>query len=168
MSKTVAVIGSGSWGTALAIHAHGCGHRVRLWAHNPDTLAALQRDRANEIYLPGFPLPDGIEVTSDERCVMDADYSLLVVPSMHFRSIFARFEPHWKPGAALISCIKGMEPETSKRISEIVQEMSGERFQFSVLSGPSFAKEVAQHNPTAVVIGSENRELGKQIQNDFR
>ena len=168
MSRTIAVIGAGSWGTALAIHAHECGHQVRLWVHSPDTLRALQKDRVNEIYLPGFPLADEIEITSDERCVVNADYSMLVVPSVHFRSTFARFQPHWKQGAALISCIKGMEPETSKRISEIVQEMSGDRFLFSVLSGPSFAKEVAQHNPTAVVIGSENRELGKQIQNDLR
>jgi len=168
MSKTISVIGAGSWGTALAIHAQQCGHRVRLWVHSPDTRRMLQEERVNNIYLPGFPLPDGIEITSDESCVVDSDYSLLVVPSMHFRTTFKRFQHHWKPGAVLISCIKGMEPETTKRISEIIQEMSGDQFQFSVLSGPSFAKEVAQHHPTAVVIGSENREIGKQIQTDLR
>ncbi len=168
MSKIITVIGAGSWGTALAIHARQCGHRVRLWVHSPDTRRALVEDRVNNLYLPGFPLPDGIEITSDESCVADSDYSLLVVPSVHFRTTFKRFQHHWKPGAVLISCIKGMEPETMKRISEIIQEMSGDQFQFSVLSGPSFAKEVAQHDPTAVVIGTENREIGKQIQNDLR
>jgi glycerol-3-phosphate dehydrogenase (NAD(P)+) len=168
MPKTIAIIGAGSWGTALAIHAHECGHRVRLWAHSTDTLQAILKNRVNDIYLPGFPVPEEIEITPDETCVVDADYSLLVVPSMHFRSTFMRFQPHWRSGAALISCIKGMEPETSKRISEIVQEMSGDRYRFSVLSGPSFAKEVAQHDPTAVVIGTEHRELGKEIQNDLR
>jgi glycerol-3-phosphate dehydrogenase (NAD(P)+) len=168
MSKTITVIGAGSWGTALAIHAQQCGHRVRLWVHSADTLRALQEEKVNNIYLPGFPLPDGIEITSDESCVIDSDYSLLVVPSMHFRTTFKRFQHHWKPRAVLISCIKGMEPETTKRISEIIQEMSGDQFQFSVLSGPSFAKEVAQHHPTAVVIGAENREIGRQIQTDLR
>ena len=168
MSKTIAIIGAGSWGTALAIHGHECGHRIRLWAHSMDTMNAIRTNRVNNIYLPGFAVPEEIDVTSEESCVADADYSLLVVPSIHFRSTFSRFQPHWKSGAALISCIKGMEPETSKRISEIVQEMSADRYTFSVLSGPSFAKEVAQHDPTAVVIGCENRELGKQIQNDLR
>ena len=168
MSKTIAIIGAGSWGTTLAIHAHECGHHVRLWAHSEDTMKAIETNRVNDIYLPGFPVPNEIDVTSDESCVTDADYSLLVVPSIYFRPTFGRFLPHLKSGSALISCIKGMEPGTSKRISEIVQEMSGDQYVFSVLSGPSFAVEVAQHNPTAVVIGSENRELGKQIQNDLR
>jgi glycerol-3-phosphate dehydrogenase (NAD(P)+) len=75
--------------------------------------------------------------------------------------------PHLRDGSALISSIKGMEPDTSLRISEIVRELSQDRFEFSVLSGPSFAKEVAQQNPTAVVIGSENKEVGKEIQSDF-
>jgi glycerol-3-phosphate dehydrogenase (NAD(P)+) len=167
MSRTVAVIGAGSWGTALAIHAHECGHRVRLWVHSPDTLKVIQTSRSNEIYLPGFPIPEEVEITSDEKCVADADYSLLAFPSTHFRPTFSRFQSHWKSQTALISCIKGMEPDTCKRISEIVQEMSGNRYLFSVLSGPSFAKEVAQHYPTAVVIGSEHRELGKQIQTDL-
>lgn len=168
MSKTIAVIGAGSWGTALAIHAAGCGHRTRLWVHSPETLASIRKNRVNEIYLPGFTLPEEIEITSDESCVSGADYSLLVVPSGHLRSTFERFQPYWKQDAALISCIKGMEPQTGKRISEIVTEMSGNQYLFSVLSGPSFAREVAERNPTAVVIGSEHRELGKQIQNDLR
>jgi glycerol-3-phosphate dehydrogenase (NAD(P)+) len=168
MSKTIAVIGAGSWGTALAIHAAGCGHRTRLWVHSPETLGSILKNRVNQIYLPGFTLPEEIEITSDESCVTGADYSLLVVPSGHLRSTFERFQPHWKQDAALISCIKGMEPQTGKRISEIVTEMSGDRYLFSVLSGPSFAREVAERNPTAVVIGSEHRELGKQIQNDLR
>ena len=161
------MVGAGSWGTALAIHAHECGHEVRLWVHSQDNLKNLEQNRINEIYLPGFPLPQEIEITSDPACVADADYSLLVVPSVHFRQTFQLFQPHWKSGAALISCIKGMESGTSKRVSEIVRELSGEEYNFSVLSGPSFAKEVAQHHPTAVVIGAEDRELGKQIQNDL-
>jgi glycerol-3-phosphate dehydrogenase (NAD(P)+) len=168
MSKIVAVVGAGSWGTALAIHSHQCGHRVRLWVHSDDTFRAIQQRRINDIYLPGFPLPDEIELTQNPASVKDADYTVFAVPSAHFRNTFQLFSPHWDTNSILISCIKGMEQETSKRISEIVSELSGDRLIFSVLSGPSFAKEVAEHHPTAVVIGTENREVGKRIQNDFR
>src|SRR5437773_10657173 len=122
---TTAVIGAGSWGTALAIHSANNGHRVRLWVHSPDTRAILQKQRVNEIYLPGFPLPAGVEVTSDFDCVKDADYIMFVVPSVFFRSTFQQFLSHMKAGSVLISSIKGMEPDSSKRISEIVKEISG-------------------------------------------
>ena len=166
--KTVAVIGGGSWGTALAIHAHQCGHRVRLWVHSNDTFRTLHELRVNQIYLPGFTIPPEVEITQQPDCVNDADYSLLAVPSSHFRSVFQNLLPHFRKDAVLISCIKGMESSTSKRISEIVAEISGSNYIFSVLSGPSFAKEVAEHHPTAVVIGTQNRDIGKQIQQDFR
>lgn len=167
MTKNVAVIGAGSWGTALAIHAANCGHTVRLWAHSPDTLQVLQQKRVNGIYLPDFPLPATVEATSDPSCVADADYALFVVPSIHFRTTFLQIQPHLAKNAVLISAIKGMEPNTSKRISEIVREISGEQFLFSVLSGPSFAVEVAQQHPTAVVIGCADADAGKQIQTHF-
>ena len=168
MDKTTVIVGAGSWGTALAIHAANCGHRVRLWVHSNDTLQILRSKRVNDIYLPGFPLQQSIELTSEPDCVNDADYSLFAVPSLHFRSTFQKFVPHLKEGAVLISAIKGMEPDTSMRISEVVQQISGNRFVYSVLSGPSFAKEVAEQQPTAVVIGTVDKEPGKQIQSDFR
>lgn len=167
MSKSVTVVGAGSWGTALAINAAGLGHRVRLWAHSDDTLQLLREKRVNDIYLPGFVLPDNIEPVGDPECVRDADYVLFAVPSTHFRKVFTQFMPHLTEHAVLISSIKGMESDSSKRISEIVEELSGDRFVYSVLSGPSFALEVAQQHPTAVVIGSRNREIGKQIQQDL-
>jgi glycerol-3-phosphate dehydrogenase (NAD(P)+) len=166
--KITAVIGAGSWGTALALHAARCGHQVRLWVHSQDTLIALQQNRVNQTYLPDFELPESMQITADPGCVHDADYIIFAVPSLYFRHTFPKFTPHLRDGAVLISAIKGMEPETSKRISEIVQELSGNRYVFSVLSGPSFAKEVAQEHPTAVVIGTENEVVGKQIQNDLR
>lgn len=168
MTKRVAVIGAGSWGTALAIHSVKCGHAVRLWVHSPDTLNMLRQTRVNRFYLPDAPLPEEIELTSDPGCVSDVDYTLFAVPSVYFRATFQSFVPYLKDRAVLISSIKGMEAETSKRISEIVSELSGERFIYSVLSGPSFAKEVVLEYPTAVVIGSRNEEEAKQIQQDFR
>jgi glycerol-3-phosphate dehydrogenase (NAD(P)+) len=167
MPKKTAVIGAGSWGTTLAIHAAKCGHNVSLWVHSEDTLRTLAEKKVNEIYLPGVPLPDTVQPTADPACVSDADYILFAVPSLHFRKTFSMIMPHLRDRAVLISSIKGMEPDTSLRISEIVRELSQDRFEFSVLSGPSFAREVAQQNPTAVVIGSENKEIGKEIQNDF-
>jgi glycerol-3-phosphate dehydrogenase (NAD(P)+) len=168
LAKKVAVIGAGSWGTALAIHSANCGHQVLLWVHSQDTLKVLRENRENKIYLPNFSLPSAIEPTSDPTAAAEADYALFAVPSLYFRKTFTTFLPYLKENTILISSIKGMEPDTSKRISEIVQELSGERFLYSVLSGPSFAKEVALQYPTAVVIGSINEEKGKQIQQDFR
>jgi glycerol-3-phosphate dehydrogenase (NAD(P)+) len=167
MPKKTAVVGAGSWGTTLAIHASKCGHDVSLWVHSEDTLKTLIQKRVNEIYLPGFTLPDTVQPTSETKCVSDADYIIFAVPSLHFRKTFLAMMPNLNDRSVLISSIKGMEPDTSLRISEIVRELSKDRFQFSVLSGPSFAKEVAQQNPTAVVIGSEEKETGKQIQNDL-
>jgi glycerol-3-phosphate dehydrogenase (NAD(P)+) len=168
MSKQTAVVGAGSWGTALAIHAANCGHSVNLWVHSEDTLKTLKEKRSNEIYLPGFPLPQNVTPTSDPSRVTNSDYIIFAIPSIHFRQTFLKMLPHLSDGSVLISSIKGMEPDTSKRISEIVKELSGDRFVYSVLSGPSFAKEVAQQNPTAVVIGSDHKEIGKEIQTDFR
>lgn len=163
----ITVIGAGSWGTALAIHAAHRGHQVRLWVHSQDTLTVLHQKRVNEIYLPDFSLPESIELTHDPSCVRDTGYNLFAVPSPYFRETFLRFLPHLQDQTVLISCIKGMEPDTSKRISEIVEELSGNRFIYSVLSGPSFAREVAHQQPTAVVIGTQNQEVGRRIQGDF-
>jgi glycerol-3-phosphate dehydrogenase (NAD(P)+) len=164
----VAVVGAGSWGTALAIHSSNCHHQVRLWVHSHDTLKSLRDARENKTYLPGFILPENVELTSDPGCVSDADYIIFVVPSVYFRKTFEAFIPHLQEKAVLISAIKGMEAETSKRVSEIVQELCPDRFIYSVLSGPSFAKEVVLQYPTAVVIGSDHEEKAKQIQHEFR
>lgn len=166
MPKTT-VVGAGSWGTALAILAADMGHQVTLWAHSRDSFTQLEQKRENTIYLPGFPLPDNIRPTMDPSSVRGADYCIFAVPSLHFRSTFRQFLGELEDGVVLISSIKGMETDSSKRISEIVKEESGERFIFSVLSGPSFAREVAEKHPTAVVIGTANKEVGRRIQHDF-
>jgi glycerol-3-phosphate dehydrogenase (NAD(P)+) len=166
MTRT-AVLGAGSWGTALALHAAGIQDKVWLWAHSSDTLQTLREKRVNEIYLPGFPLPENIEPTQELDCVSSADYILFVVPSIHFRPTFLKFLPYLREKSKLISAIKGMEADTSKRMSEIVEELSGDKYVYSVLSGPSFALEVAQNHPTAVVVGSRNKEAGKEIQKDL-
>lgn len=117
MPKKTAVIGAGSWGTTLAIHASKCGHNVSLWVHSEDTLRTLAEKKVNEIYLPGVPLPATVQPTSDAACVSDADYIIFAVPSLHFRKTFSKIMPHLKDRSVLISSIKGMEPHTSLRIS---------------------------------------------------
>jgi len=166
--KSTVIIGAGSWGTALAIHSHNCGHNVKLWVHRADTLQTLQSKRVNEFYLPGFTIPEAVTLSSDPAIVKGAHYVLFAVPSLHFRETFLKCLPHLTDGSVVISAIKGMEPESCKRISEIVNELCGNRFPFAVLSGPSFAVEVAQQNPTAVVIGSTDSAVGREIQTDFR
>ena len=89
MPKKTAVIGAGSWGTTLAIHAAKCGHDVSLWVHSQDTLKTLTEKRANEIYLPGIILPENVQPTSDPGCVANADYIIFAVPSIHFRKTFS-------------------------------------------------------------------------------
>ncbi|HEY4491578.1 MAG TPA: NAD(P)H-dependent glycerol-3-phosphate dehydrogenase [Acidobacteriota bacterium] len=164
---TTAIIGAGSWGTALAIHAAGLGHQVHLWVHSSDTFTMLEKTRVNEIYLPGIRLQETVSITQDPSSVARTDYCIFAVPSPYFRETFQKFLPYLRENAVLISAIKGMEIETSKRISEIVEELSGQRYIYSVLSGPSFAKEVAQQHPTAVVLGCADTNTGKKIQNEF-
>lgn len=168
MHKKVTVVGAGSWGTTLAIHSAKCGHQVQLWVHGEDTFNVLREQRVNKIYLPDVALHDRVEPTQDPECVTGADYVLFAVPSFYFRDTFRLFLPHLTDQTVLISAIKGMEPHTSKRISEVVKDHSEDRYIYSVLSGPSFAKEVVEEHPTAVVIGSHNKEVGKEIQQDFR
>ena len=109
MPKKTAVIGAGSWGTTLAIHASKCGHVVSLWVHSQDTLKTLIEKKTNEIYLPGIILPDNVQPTSDPGCVSDADYIIFAVPSIHFRKTFSAIMPHLRDRSVLISSIKGME-----------------------------------------------------------
>ncbi|PWT93244.1 MAG: glycerol-3-phosphate dehydrogenase [Acidobacteria bacterium] len=167
MNRKVAVIGAGSWGTALAMHAANCGHEVCLWVHSQDALKLLLETRENQIYFPGFKLPQKVTPTPEVSCVREVDRILFAVPSPHFRKVYEQILPNISDGAVLISAIKGMEPDSCKRISEVVKELSGNRFVYTVLSGPSFAQEVALKHPTAVVIGCGDIEISKEIQHDF-
>ncbi len=147
MPKKTAVIGAGSWGTTLAIHASKCGHVVSLWVHSQDTLKTLVEKKTNEIYLPGIILPDNVQPTSDPGCVSDADYIIFAVPSIHFRKTFLAIMLHLRDRSVLISSIKGMEPDTSLRISEIVQELSQDRFIFSARLRTKFCERSRAGKP---------------------
>lgn len=155
----VAVIGAGSWGTALGVVAGRAGHSVRLWSRDPSAAEAMRRERVNAKYLAGCALPEAVEPTSDFIEALDgAEMVLLVIPSHVTREVLALMLPRLYERMIFVSATKGIETETGKRVSEILRESLMERFEprFVSMSGPSFAKEVAQGEPTAVVAASSD------------
>jgi glycerol-3-phosphate dehydrogenase (NAD(P)+) len=167
--KKIAIIGGGSWGTALAIALARSSqhHRLAIWAHSPDIVDLLRTRRINKIYLPGFELPAGVDVTGAlAEALAGAEIVLGVMPSAHAREVYRAMRPHLEPGAVFVSATKGLEPATHARISEVI---SGEipQARIAVLSGPSFALEVARGDPTAVVLASADASLATDIQEEF-
>nr|WP_245825979.1 NAD(P)H-dependent glycerol-3-phosphate dehydrogenase [Oceanibaculum nanhaiense] len=151
----VAVIGAGAWGTALAMTAHRAGRRVSLWAREAEIVEAVARDRRNP-FLPDYPLSPEIAVSGDMAAVVaDAGLVILVVPSQFLRPMTRAVEAALAPGVPVVICAKGIETDSGKLMSQIVAEEMPGRPQ-AVLSGPSFAAEVAEGQPTAVTIASED------------
>jgi len=170
--KKIAIIGGGSWGTALAIalSRSSRSHRVTLWAHSADVLEILSARRVNEIYLPGFELTADVEVTGSlANALAGADIVLGVMPSAHARELYSAMRPHVAPDSTFVSATKGLEPDTHARISEVIAEEMGleSPSRIAVLSGPSFALEVAEGDPTAVVLASSNAQLASEVQEEF-
>jgi glycerol-3-phosphate dehydrogenase (NAD(P)+) len=172
--KKTAIIGGGSWGTALAIALSRSNrtHRLALWAHSADVVETLCARRTNEIYLPGFELPANIDVTGSlAKALSGAQIILGVMPSAHARGIYRAMRGLTEPDAAFVSATKGLEPDTHARISELISEEMGLSTpgpgRVAVLTGPSFAVEVAAGQPTAVVIASADPSLAAEIQGEF-
>jgi glycerol-3-phosphate dehydrogenase (NAD(P)+) len=170
--KKIAIIGGGSWGTALALALARSSrkHRITLWAHSADVLEILSTRRVNEIYLPGFELPAEIEVTGNlERALVEADIVLGVMPSAHARGLYRAMRPHLRLDSVFISATKGLELATHARISEVIADEMGlsSPSRIAVLSGPSFALEVAAGDPTAVVLASSDARLASEVQEEF-
>ncbi len=168
--KTLAVIGGGSWGTALAIVLSPRFERVRLWVYEHDLAARMAESRLNDVYLPGFALPVNIEVSTDPaRCAAGADVLLGVMPSHHARRVYSSILDALRPGMLFVSATKGLENGTLLRVSEVMREIIGPRFppRIGVLSGPTFAREVAGGEPAAIVIASDDAALARTIQTAF-
>lgn len=168
-SKDIAVLGAGSWGTALAAHFAGAGgHRVRLWARDAELARRMAVERANPDYLPGVELPPLLEPTSDLEALPGCDLYLLVVPSHGFREVLRRFLRVYPRDRSLplISGTKGIEIETLARMSQAGFEegMAADReVRFAVLSGPTFAAELARGMPSASVIAAEDAGYATEI-----
>ena len=161
--NSTAILGAGGWGTALARLWSKDGRRIVLWGHNPERIERLRASRENTAYLPGFKLPDTVEVTcSRERCG-ECSLVVFVVPSVAFRTIAEPFREIIHPDADLLSCTKGIEHGTGLRMSQILGEtFPGHRI--AVLSGPNLAIEVARSLPTATVLGCEDTNCALRLQ----
>jgi len=154
MSRALAVIGAGAWGTALAWLLAEKGETVRLWAFEPDVVAGIIATRENRRYLPGVSLPATLQpTTSLAHAVDDVAAVLFVVPSHAAAGVAAAFAPHLTPGVPVITATKGIAPGTLRLMSALLEEtLPPSRGPVFALSGPSFAAEVCQHTPTAVVL----------------
>ncbi|HEX3377513.1 MAG TPA: NAD(P)H-dependent glycerol-3-phosphate dehydrogenase [Candidatus Acidoferrales bacterium] len=170
--KKIAIIGGGAWGTALAIALtrSSRAHNLSLWAHSADVVETILARRINEIYLSGYELPASVAVTGDMAAALaDAAIILGVMPSAHAREIYRRMRPHVGPETVFVSATKGLEPATHARISQVIAEEMNlqDSARVAVLSGPSFAQEVAAGDPTAVVLASADSKLASEIQEEF-
>ena len=163
MSERVAVIGAGSWGTAVATIV-GAAHATSLWARSPELAATMQQSRENATYLPGIRIPDGLTVTSSlEEAVDGAAIVFMAVPSHGFRAVLAGVQPVAGGVEAVVSLAKGIEIGTNLRMSEVVAELLP-GVAAGVLTGPNLAREVAQGHPAACVIALPDEELARRVQ----
>ena len=161
----IAILGGGSWGTALSIvlsRSHKT-HEVSLWMRDPALAYALSKSRVNELYLPGCRIPEAVTVTSDlAHALANADIIVGAMPSAYARAVYARALPFIeKTACVFVSATKGLEPSTHSRITEVLSQALADKFSptpgVAVLSGPSFALEAARGDPTAVVVASQSR-----------
>ena len=167
LTKNLAVVGAGSWGTALAIAlAHSIRRSVRLWAcRHPEQAGAIRETRENALYLAGFPLPANVSVTSKlEEAVPGAQVAILVVPSRFVRGQVAALSSLLDEDAVVLSAAKGLENGTLFRMSQVIRDVLARPVRLAVLSGPTFAQEVAAGEPVAVVVASDDIEIARQLQ----
>jgi glycerol-3-phosphate dehydrogenase (NAD(P)+) len=168
--EQVSIIGAGSWGTALAAALAREGRPIRLWAFESEVVDSIRARHENDVFLPGVRLPPSVSPTTRLNQALDGARIVLTVMPSHFcRSLFEEMAPHLRPDMIFVSATKGIDPERLMRMSEIIRAAVAPHFEprLCVLSGPSFAKEVAQGDPTAVVIASEGLELARLIQKEF-
>jgi glycerol-3-phosphate dehydrogenase (NAD(P)+) len=175
MSRII-VVGSGAWGTAIALSLHRRGgHQLSLWAHSPEAAQEIIEAGENQLFLPGFPLPADLIVTGDNAAVADAEIVISVVPSGFLRSTLARLRPHLHCGQIIVSATKGVEDGTFLRMTQVIASClasassgsPGLDLSIGALSGPSFALEVAQGQPTAVTVAFRDSAIAARIQNEL-
>jgi glycerol-3-phosphate dehydrogenase (NAD(P)+) len=162
--SAIAVLGAGSYGTALAIQLARLGNDTRLWGRDAAHMRTLEADRVNAEYLPGCKFPPSLRAVADLRAaVQGADDVLLAVPSHALHPVLRTVAPMLAPGQGVISACKGLEPETGKLVHEVVQDIVGRERKLAVISGPTFAKEVGLGMPTAVTVASTDAEYAEKV-----
>jgi glycerol-3-phosphate dehydrogenase (NAD(P)+) len=169
----IAVIGAGAWGTGLSIALGRRGtHRIRLWAHENAVRDSIASHRVNELFLPGYSIPECVFATGSlQEALHDVSMVISVMPSPHCRRVFREMCPFLKPEMLLVSATKGLGEATLSRMTEVISAVVASDGGFSArigaLSGPTFAKEVARGDPTAITIASHDAELAETVQGEF-
>lgn len=172
VTSKVAIIGAGAWGTALAIVLGRAreSRPIALWVREGDVLGSLQNTRENSVFLPGFGIPSVANVTGElDAALSESEIVIGAMPAAHARGMYSAMLPFLRPEVRFVSATKGLEPDTLLRMSEVITQVIGRKFRprVAALSGPSFAKEVARGDPTAVVVASPDRDTAKEIQREF-
>lgn len=164
----LAIIGAGSWGTALACVLAPRFASVSLWAYEADLAERLEATRSNDVFLPGFRLPGNVAAGhSLEAALEGAETVVSVMPSHVVRAVYVQMLPHLSEGVGIVSATKGLEAGSLMRISEVIRDVVGPQFRIAALSGPTFAREVAAGSPTALVAASEDEAFAEEIQVRF-
>ena len=163
------MLGAGSWGTALAIHLGRLGKSVRLWGRDSNLIGRIRQERRNEAYLPGVPLPPSVMPTASlDDAVRHAECLVSAVPSQGTRALLRRAKPFLEADTIIVSAAKGFELGSLSRLSEVITEELGASQPVAVLSGPSFAAELARGRPTAVLVASRQQDVSSAVQHEFR
>jgi glycerol-3-phosphate dehydrogenase (NAD(P)+) len=165
----IAVLGAGSWGTALSAHLARAGHEVHLWARDPVLAREIEIRRVNAVYLPDVPLPANVHPThAIDLALRETEMVVSTIPTHGCRAVMREAAVHMQPRATIVSGTKGLEPGTLLRMSEVIRQELGPDRRIVVLSGPSFAIEVARQMPTAVVVASTDQAATEAVQAEFR
>jgi len=170
MHEKIAVIGAGSWGTTLANLLAKKGHQVTLWAYEPELVLEMREQRENSLFLPGILLSEALSFTNElAEAYAGCTMVLCVVPSQLVRRVMGNSLPFLPPEAIIVSASKGIEVDTLATVSDIYREIlpAGQYARFVALSGPSFAREVAQEMPTAVTAACQSEEVARRVQEAF-
>jgi glycerol-3-phosphate dehydrogenase (NAD(P)+) len=163
-SPVIAVIGAGSWGTALAILLARNGARIRLWGHVPEEIDQLARERENRTFLPGVPFPEGLTPTRElGDALAGVDEVLIAVPSHAFATVLRLVAPYLAADTGVCWATKGLEPASGRLLHEVAEEILGPERATAIISGPSFAREVAAGLPTAVTVASADEAFAERI-----
>ena len=170
--KRIAILGGGSWGTALAVvlSRRHRPHEISLWVRDASLAESIRRERENTLYLPGHRLPETVRVTHDAAAALEnAELVIGAIPAAHARGVYQLLLPHLLRGTPIVSATKGLEPATHARMSEVISQIAPPEVpaRIAVLSGPSFAAEVAAGHPTAVVLASSDLTLANELQDEF-
>ncbi|MEE9413153.1 MAG: NAD(P)H-dependent glycerol-3-phosphate dehydrogenase [Methylococcales bacterium] len=165
----ISVLGAGSWGTALAILLARNHHITQLWSHNEESAKHLQEVRCNMRYLPGTTFPESLTITNDlESTVKSANLILFAVPSQAFAETLEKIHPHLNKSSSLAWATKGLDPHTELLLDSVVAKKLSADIPIAVISGPSFAKEVAAGYPTAITIAAPDRDHAETVADLFR